>query len=142
MSRLRFVQGPDGDTAGTISGSFYRFQELGVSTIAAPLNSLIGVFIGSGVPNSPPGAGIEFSGDALATNGIDVATGLAAARAIDRGFDPATSVRAPQFYGDGTLNRVPDKMRQDLTRWAQEIDLAKLPPLHGREEISQGGFER
>ena len=43
----------------------------------------------------------------LVSNGIDVPTGLAAAKAIDRSFDPVTSIRALQFYGDGTLNRVP-----------------------------------
>ena len=33
----------------------------------------------------------------LVLRGIDVATGLAAAKAIDRGFDPITSIRALQF---------------------------------------------
>ena len=33
----------------------------------------------------------------LASNGIDVATGLAAAKAIDRNFDPGISIRALQF---------------------------------------------
>ena len=54
----------------------------------------------------------------LASNGIDVATGLAAAKAIDRNFDPGISIRALQFYGDGTLDRVPAGMQRDLTRWA------------------------
>ncbi len=79
---------------------------------------------------------------ALAANGIDVATGLAAARAIDRGFDPATSLRALQFYEDGTLDRIPEAMKRDLTKWAREIDLANLPQFHGREGLSAGGLER
>jgi hypothetical protein len=79
---------------------------------------------------------------ALASNGIDLATGLAAARAIDANFDPATSIRALQFYGDGTLNRVPESMRRDLTRWAQQIDVRKLPVLRSKPGLSPGGMER
>jgi hypothetical protein len=78
----------------------------------------------------------------LVSHGIDVPTGLAAAKAIDRRFDPATSVRALQFYGDGTLNRVPAAMQRDLTRWAQAVDLAELPTLHPRRGLSPGGLER
>lgn len=78
----------------------------------------------------------------LVLHGIDVPTGLAAAKAIDRGFDPITSIRALQFYGDGTLDRVPATMQRDLTRWAQAIDLAKLPALHPRRGLSPGGLER
>ena len=79
---------------------------------------------------------------ALAIAGIEVATGLAAARAIDRGFDAGLSVRALQFYGDGTLDRVPEEMKRDLTKWARAVDLATLPRLHGREELSPGGLEQ
>jgi hypothetical protein len=79
---------------------------------------------------------------ALALNGIDLATGLAAAKAIDRNFDPATSIRALQFYGDGTLDRVPESIRRDLTRWALEIDLRKLPALRPQRGLSPGGMER
>jgi hypothetical protein len=78
---------------------------------------------------------------ALASNGIDLATGLAAAKAIDKSFDPATSIRALQFYGDGTLDRVPASMRRDLTRWAQEVDLGKLPALLPQRGLSPGGME-
>jgi len=78
----------------------------------------------------------------LVLHGIDVPTGLAATKAIDRGFDPITSIRALQFYGDGTLDRVPATMQRDLTRWAQAIDLAKLPALHPRRRLSPGGLER
>jgi hypothetical protein len=78
----------------------------------------------------------------LVTRGIDVSTGLAAAKAIDRQFDPLTSIRALQFYGDGTLQRVPAAMQKDLTRWAQTVDLAKLPLLHPRRGLSPEGQER
>lgn len=47
----------------------------------------------------------------LVSHGVEVATGLASARAIDRNFDPTISIRALQFYGDGTLNRVPVPMQ-------------------------------
>lgn len=74
--------------------------------------------------------------------GIDVPTGLAAAKAIDRSFDPITSIRALQYYGDGTLSRVPAAMQRDLTRWAQAVDLGKLPALHQLRGLSPGGLER
>ncbi len=78
---------------------------------------------------------------ALVSYGIDLPTGLAAAKAIDEGFDPATSIRALQFYGDGTLRRVPETMQRDLTRWAQQVDLANLPAMSGRRGLSPGGME-
>jgi hypothetical protein len=68
----------------------------------------------------------------LALHGVDIALGLAAAKAIDRSFDPGISVRALQFYGDGTLDRVPPEMRRDLTRWAHAVDLGKLPALQSK----------
>jgi len=75
---------------------------------------------------------------ALASNGVDLSMGLAAATAIDKGFDPATSIRALQFYGDGTLNRVPDGMKRDLTRWAQQVNPGKLPKLRAKRGLSPG----
>ena len=78
----------------------------------------------------------------LASHGVDVPTGLAAAKAIDRSFDPVTSIRALQFFGDGTLHRVPASMQRDLTRWAQAVDLTKLPALVPRRGLSPGGLER
>jgi hypothetical protein len=78
---------------------------------------------------------------ALASNGIDLATGLAAAMVIDESFDPATSIRALQFYGDGTLDRIPEGMRRDLTRWAQQVDPGKLPALRSQRGLSPGGME-
>jgi hypothetical protein len=77
----------------------------------------------------------------LAAHGIDMATGLAAAKAIDRNFEPAVSIRALQFYGDGTLDRVPAGMQRDLARWAQAVDLGKLPVLGGKPGLSPAGLE-
>ena len=42
---------------------------------------------------------------ALASNGIDLATGLAAAMAIDKSFDPATSIRALILWRRDTGSR-------------------------------------
>ena len=78
----------------------------------------------------------------LVSHGIDVPTGLAAAKAIDRNFDPVTSIRALQFFGDGTLHRVPAGMQRDLTRWARAVDLTTLPVLGSRRGLSPGGIER
>ena len=78
----------------------------------------------------------------LVSHGVNVPTGLAAAKAIDRNFDPVTSIRALQFYGDGTLHRVPVSMQSDLTRWAKAVDLTKLPVLGSRRGLSPGGLER
>lgn len=78
----------------------------------------------------------------LVAHGIDVPTALAAAKAIDRSFDPAMSIRALQFYGDGTLNRVPLAMQKDLTRLAQAVDLPKLPVLHPRHGLGPRGLQR
>jgi hypothetical protein len=77
----------------------------------------------------------------LASHGIDLPTALAAAKAIDKNFDPAISIRALQFYGDGTLDRIPLAMRRDLTHWAQAVDLGKLPSLHPQRGLSPGGME-
>jgi hypothetical protein len=73
---------------------------------------------------------------ALVEHGIDVSTGLAAARSIDAKF------RALQFFGDGTLARVPATIQRDLSRWARGADPAKLPILRARGDLSPGGLDR
>jgi hypothetical protein len=78
---------------------------------------------------------------ALTSHGIDLPTALAADKAIDTSFNPATSIRALQFYGDGTLDRVPLAMQRDLIRWAQTVELGKLPVLRSRRGLSQEGME-
>lgn len=67
---------------------------------------------------------------------------MAAAKAIDPSFDPVTSIRALQYYGDGTLSRVPVAMQKDLTRWAQAVDLAKLPVLRPQPGLCLGRSQR
>ena len=79
---------------------------------------------------------------ALSAHGIDLPTALAAAKAIDKRFDPATSIRALQYYGDGTLDRVPTTMQRDLTGWARAVDLGKLPTLCAQRGLSPAGLER
>ena len=79
---------------------------------------------------------------ALVSHGINIPTALAAARAIDSQFDPVTSIRALQFYGDGTLSRVPTGVQQDLTGWARMVDLAKLPTLPYRRGLASKGLSR
>jgi hypothetical protein len=78
----------------------------------------------------------------LVSHGIDVPNGFGAANAIDRRFDPVASIRALQFYGDGTLHRVPAAMQRDLTCWGQGVNLAKSPTLNPRRGLSPGGLER
>ncbi len=79
---------------------------------------------------------------ALVSNGIDVRTGLAAAKAIDRSFDPAITIRALQFYGDGTLDQVPAATQRDLNKWARAVDIDKLPVLQPRRGLSPMELER
>jgi len=79
---------------------------------------------------------------ALVSHGIDLPMALGAAKAIDRTFDPATSIRALQFYGDGTLDRVPAATQRDLTHWARAVDLTRLPNMQPRRGLSPEGLER
>jgi len=79
---------------------------------------------------------------ALASHGTDIPTGLAAAQAIDAKFNPAISIQALHFFGDGTLSRVPIGMQQDLIRWAQIVDLTKLPTLKAWLGLAPEGLSR
>ncbi len=79
---------------------------------------------------------------ALVEHGVDVSTDLAAARAIHAKFEPEVSIRALQFFGDGTLSRVPATIHRDLGRWARGADLANLPILRARGDLSPGGLDR
>jgi hypothetical protein len=67
--------------------------------------------------------------------GIDVPTGLAAAKAIDRSFDGITSIRALLNVGSAAMQR-------DQAGWAQAVDLGQLPALHPGRGLSRGGPER
>jgi hypothetical protein len=79
---------------------------------------------------------------ALVEHDVGILTALAAARTIDAQFNPATSIRALQFYGDGSLSRVPTRIQQDLSRWAQAVDLGKLPTLSARRGLTPEGLSR
>jgi hypothetical protein len=79
---------------------------------------------------------------ALASHGVDIPTGLASARAIDPQFNPAISLKALQFYGDGSLSRVPIEVQRDLTRWAEAVDVAKLPKVSSRRGLAPEGLSR
>ena len=50
--------------------------------------------------------------------------------------------RIIQFYGDGTLARVPAAMQLDLTRWAQSVELAELPQLASQRGLAPEGLSR
>jgi hypothetical protein len=76
------------------------------------------------------------------SHGIDLSTALGAAKAIDRSFEPATSIRALQFYGNGTLDRVPAAMQRDMSAWAQAVDLTRLPGRQPRRGLSPEGLDR
>lgn len=41
-----------------------------------------------------------------------------------------------------TLRRVPLAMQKDLTRWAQAVDLSRLPAVHARRGLSPRGLEK
>lgn len=79
---------------------------------------------------------------ALASHGIDIPTALGAARAIDPKFNPAISIRALQFYGDGNLGRVLTQVQHDLTRWARTVELQKLPALRASRGLAPEGLGR
>lgn len=79
---------------------------------------------------------------ALALQGIDLSKALGSAKAIDRNFDPAISLRALQFFGDGTLARVPASMQKDLIQWTGAVDLTKLPHFHPQQTLAPGGLDR
>jgi hypothetical protein len=40
------------------------------------------------------------------------------------------------------LDRVPAAMQRDLTHWAREVDLTRLPALQPRRGLSPEGLER
>jgi hypothetical protein len=67
--------------------------------------------------------------DALLTDGrIDLPTALAAARAIyGTPFNPQNTLKAPSYFEDGNLRRLPQPVRDRLARAAREVDLDRLP---------------
>jgi len=69
--------------------------------------------------------------DALITlAGIDLATQLAAARAVHGPhFAPTPTLKALTYFGDGDLPSLPDEVRTRLARAASAVDPLRLPSL-------------
>jgi hypothetical protein len=69
--------------------------------------------------------------DALITlAGIDLATQLAAARAVHGPhFAPTPTLKALTYFGDGDLASLPDEVQRRLTRAASAVDPLRLPSL-------------
>lgn len=66
--------------------------------------------------------------DAMLKHGIDLATMLAAAKAIyGPSFNPILSIKALTYYAD--MPRLDDEVKTRLTNAALAVDLAKLPTL-------------
>jgi Nucleotidyl transferase AbiEii toxin, Type IV TA system len=58
---------------------------------------------------------------------------LSAGKALyGSGFEPKVTLRALEFYGDGTLSKVPATVRERLISYARAVDLDKLPDI-GKE---------
>jgi hypothetical protein len=81
--------------------------------------------------------------DALLRNGIDLATGLAAARAIyGPKFDPAISLRALSYFGDGDVTQLSPEAQKRLVQAVAGVNLERLPLLVGRPGLSPEGRSR
>jgi len=67
--------------------------------------------------------------DALLSCGdIDLPIALAAARAIHGpSFNPQATLKALCYFDDGNLNRLPQPVRDRLTKAVREVDLDRLP---------------
>jgi hypothetical protein len=67
--------------------------------------------------------------DAILTEGrIDLPMALASARAIyGPPFNPLATLKALSYFDDGTVRRLPQQVRDRLTRAVRAVDLARLP---------------
>jgi len=61
---------------------------------------------------------------------------------LQRVQNPLRAAGSRVLVADGTLDRVPENMKRDLTRWARQIDLEKLPVLRAEPGLSPGGMAR
>ena len=69
----------------------------------------------------------------LESGGLDLALGLAAARAVyGASFNPLVSLKALTYFGDGDLSRLTPAMRNRLIRAVQGVDIERLPTLSGK----------
>jgi hypothetical protein len=72
--------------------------------------------------------------DALITGGIDLATQLAAARAVHGAhFAPTPTLKALNYFADGDLPALADEVRRRLMQAAMAVDPLKLPSLDERD---------
>lgn len=72
-----------------------------------------------------------FDIDALLMNGgIDLATALAAARAIyGAQFNPQATLKALSYFDDGNLRGLPKPVKDRLAKAARDVDLDRLPAI-------------
>ena len=69
----------------------------------------------------------------LESGGLDLATGLAAARAVyGASFNPMVSLKALTYFGDGDLSRLTPAMQERLIRAVRGVDTQRLPTLSGK----------
>ena len=69
----------------------------------------------------------------LESGGLDLATGLAAARAVyGASFNPMVSLKALTYFGDGDLSRLTTTMQESLIRAVRGVDTQRLPTLSGK----------
>lgn len=81
--------------------------------------------------------------DALLSNGVDLATGLAAARAVyGPKFDPSISLRALAYFGDGDVAQLSAGAQQRLAQAVARVDLERLPQVAARRGLSREGRSR
>jgi len=75
--------------------------------------------------------------DAILTDGgIDLATALAAAKAIHKNqFNPLISLKALSFFDDGDLHRLPQATRDRLAAAARAVDSERLPRVLPRDAV-------
>lgn len=76
----------------------------------------------------------------LLRNGIDLADGLAAAKAVyGPKFDPSISLRALTYFGDGDVVQLGAQARQRLTRAVAGVDPDRLPTMKAQPGLTPEG---
>ena len=69
----------------------------------------------------------------LESGGLDLATGLAAARAVyGAAFNPMVSLKALTYFADGDLSRLTPTMQERLIHAVRGVDTQRLPTLSGK----------
>ena len=81
--------------------------------------------------------------DALLKSGLDLASGLGSAKAIyGPKFDPAISLRALTYFGDGDVSGLPTDAQMRLRSAAQAVDLDRLPKMTALRGLQKEGISR